>query len=102
MALQSNAGAVVATTDGNLAIWPKLDEVGSQEPLTAHVAEEVTCLGAYVPAHADLAAVAGTKAGKLLLLHCANIKDQISVPAVSVTELHIVEVTSKLFKQRKL
>lgn len=90
----SGACAVVATSDGNLAVWPDCSELGSEEPLAAHVAEEVTCIASYTGANASMSAVLGTKAGKLYLLHCSHGMDEAAPPMLTVSELQSAEVAT--------
>lgn len=91
-AAQSSLGAIVATADGNLALWPNLGELDSQDPLAAHLAAELTCISTCAGADADLSALIGSKAGKLFWLHCATRKSPAAPPAVSVDELQVHEV----------
>ena len=93
-AVQDSAGpcAVVATADGNVAVWPNFFELGSQEPLTAHIAEEVTCVAISAGQDASVSVVVGTKAGKLYLLHCFSSVDETLSPTLSVSEVHMPEV----------
>ena len=90
----TGACAVVATSDGNLAVWPDCSELGSEEPLAAHVAEEVTCIGSCTSADASMSAVLGTKAGKLYLLHCSHGMDEAAPPVLTISELQLAEVAT--------
>lgn len=92
--MQNSAGpcAIIATADGDVAVWPNFNELGSQEPLTARIAEEVTCVAISAGQDASVSVAAGTKAGKLYLLRCIGSVNEAVFPAISVSEVIMPEV----------
>lgn len=94
--MQNSAGpcAVIATADGNVAVWPNFYELGSQEPLTARIAEEVTCVAISAGQDARVSVAVGTKAGKLYLLHYISSVDESVSPTLSVREVNLPEVAN--------
>lgn len=85
--------AVVATAEGNLAVWPSFEESTGQEPLTARVTDDITCIAAVATTDKSIAALFGTESGKLYCLHCDNSRRGAVPPTLVVSELKLTEVT---------
>lgn len=92
--LQTSVAALICTTDGNLFVWPTL--AAHQEPLSARISQEVTCMVSTDVPNQGLVSVVGAADGKLYRLDCTTQMRTSSDAQLSVTPLQPAEVISSI------